>query len=638
MKEGKNGFFIAALGAICDKSKEGVNVLKKFFSIPEKTEEHAYGIYFYKNGERQLVLVDDFFPYDKDNNLFFYSLYGESEIWLPLIQKAWAKFKGGYDKILECTESEIFEALTGMESSRREINKYDRDILWKNLSDSNEFPICARTIKKRLLSFDKLNKLGLNYDYNYILMNAFEDGKKKVKLRDPLYIINNNNNQNNNGIVTIPYDAFLEYFDIIEINYFKNYGEIYQEEEKEISKEESLRCQFFKIINEKKNEVFINLFQKNKENKGNKENKKNKENKINKETAVFSYLMLVKKEQNLKTNKFNYTYVDSITSLNNKGKYESHIALNSVSLEKGEYYICCDINSRFLYHFQHITGYFIRIISKGKMEIENVTKVIGKEERIKIFQESLIDFIEKKSHDDYTLDNNYTATYFNAFFEKDSFPFDIFYFYNIEKKPVEVKLEIVGSKKETFGLYSIYNDDEVSEFEKYLIKEIKPDQKKIILIMNNEYSLIGNNKKEKYLKFEIDRKGHMNKLNPIFDDYNKYKVIKDKSKDKVVVYKIEVINNLGFILGIESKNTKDKREKKNENKNKNETNEEIKLKMKLNSVWLINPNDWGCKDNIEKYFSLKGDEQLVFSMRKISKKEDEKCYALNLDKNKKNNK
>ena len=623
----KNGYFIAALGAICDKSKEGINELKKLFYTTEKTKEHIYGIYFYINGERQLILVDDYLPYDRNNNLIFYSLYAESELWISLIEKAWAKINGGYEKISTLSESNVFEALTGAYTKQIKVEKakYNKDELWKTLCYSNEFPVCASTIKKGLFSFsNQFNKLGLKPETVYIIMKVFEDketNNKKIMLRDPFYILNaNNNNQINNlqngkGIITISFANFIEHFDIIDISYFKNYDkddkndnnmkdkENDDDNEKEgnrenfvvISEEESLRCQFIEITNnQNKNEVFINLYQ---------------DNKLKPE---FSYLMLIKKVDNPEEKKSNYIYIDSITSLKLRD-YECHIALNKITLEKGTYYICCDVNYRFLNKTKNIDGYLLKIISQKKIIVKNVTEEIIKNEGMKIFQESLIKFVENKAGEDIKSDKNYTATYIRIFTGKEFFPFDIFYFHNIEENPVTIKFEINEDRKKIKAKYSIYNDEETSEFDNLLIKTLGPNQKKIIMIMNHKYSLVNDRNNQKFLKFEVDRARRMIFLHPVFDRDNEIKV--KELKKKVKVYQWIINENLGFFMGV-----------------KNISGNGINLKLFLKNLFIINPKEWDYKDETSYRFSLTKGEKIIFSIRKILGNKEEYTRNLDIDK------
>ena len=606
----KHIYLMAALGALWDKSTDDSNPIKDMFHITEKTKERVYGIYFYINGKRQLILIDDYLPYDKNNNLFFDSSYYHSEIWVSLILKAWAKLRGSYINFSNEHTSEVFEALTGSYTKQIKINNdVNKDELWKILDESKNYPICAGTKSKTFLNLNlNFKKVGLKPKYEYIV-KVLENEKRKVLLREPYSLIGNSQKievfQNGDGIVTISYEDFYNYFELVEINYFNNFNKnnqnILNKENDgnkinfiEISQKESSRCQFIKIENYyENNELFINLYQ-------------NYQQK-----PVFSYILLTKKEKN-----DSYSYINSITSLtsqNNSMLYEKHIALNKILLTKGRYYICCDINYRFLDKFSMVDGYSLKIISNENIKIENVTKNIHINERTKIFQESLIHFVEKEKVEEYTNGNNYTTTIIQIFKDKYSLPFDIFYFYNRDKVPCQIKFEI----NEKQGIYYIYNDDEVSEIDQSLAKKIMPGQKKVIMIMNYEYSLKNNNKNKKYLKYEVDRIGDEMKKDINFEHlvFNDERRIQSEAlKNKLKVFKVIANGNLGIILGIE-----------------NITNEVIKVKLETKNLFICNPKEWHYDDEDMTFrFFLKKKEKRIICLRKKAGFENLE-YFLDLD-------
>lgn len=51
---------------------------------------------FYINGEMQTVVVDDLFPYCVHKNNWAFARSVDREIWVLLLEKAWAKIYGSY--------------------------------------------------------------------------------------------------------------------------------------------------------------------------------------------------------------------------------------------------------------------------------------------------------------------------------------------------------------------------------------------------------------------------------------------------------------------------------------------------------------------------------------------------------------
>ena len=396
IKQGKinDCYFLSALGALCDKCN---NFVQKMFHITDKSIENVYGINFYLNGKPKLILVDDNFPCIKgknkndNSNSFSFGSSFEHEIWVSLIEKAYAKLRGNYQK-MEIGQAQLsFEILTGAFTYQIDVAK-NKSNLWDTLMELNEYPMCAGTKDKSFTNSSDFDNVGLQELHEYTLMKVYIDentDNKRVLLRDPYGKENlkpkAKSEERKKGLFSIRFEDFLKCFALVEIAYFKeNFCKYFIK----IKKKDTMRCQLIRINNEFiNNKVFINLYQNNPE-----------FNPKNNQIPVFGYLMLIK-ESKEKENEITYNYIDSITSLNKEGKHDSHIALNNVELEKGVYYICCDVNSRFLNINKKIHGYVLNIFSESEIEVENVTNKIN---GVKIFQESIINFITniKKKKDD----------------------------------------------------------------------------------------------------------------------------------------------------------------------------------------------------------------------------------------------
>ena len=70
------------------------------------------------NGIKRVVVVDDRFPYDAHRDKWAFSRTGSSgpsknEIWVLILEKAWAKVFGSYQRIEAGTSGEALHPLTG---------------------------------------------------------------------------------------------------------------------------------------------------------------------------------------------------------------------------------------------------------------------------------------------------------------------------------------------------------------------------------------------------------------------------------------------------------------------------------------------------------------------------------------------
>ncbi len=53
----------------------------------------------FRDGEAVQVILDDWFPCDKSGDLLFSRSNGDAELWVLLLEKAYAKMYGSYEKI-----------------------------------------------------------------------------------------------------------------------------------------------------------------------------------------------------------------------------------------------------------------------------------------------------------------------------------------------------------------------------------------------------------------------------------------------------------------------------------------------------------------------------------------------------------
>ena len=57
-----------------------------------------YYVNFYINGKYSQIVIDDKF-YRKNDEFYNCGCESPQKLWMPLIEKAWAKIHGGFDKI-----------------------------------------------------------------------------------------------------------------------------------------------------------------------------------------------------------------------------------------------------------------------------------------------------------------------------------------------------------------------------------------------------------------------------------------------------------------------------------------------------------------------------------------------------------
>ena len=107
-----NCWFMCALASLAERPK----LVENLFITKTKNKEGIYKIKFCKNGEWVEVTIDDYFPcLPKGNPLF--SRAHDNEMWVLLIEKAYAKLHGNYFTLRGGFANEGMIDLTGCPTS-----------------------------------------------------------------------------------------------------------------------------------------------------------------------------------------------------------------------------------------------------------------------------------------------------------------------------------------------------------------------------------------------------------------------------------------------------------------------------------------------------------------------------------------
>jgi hypothetical protein len=104
-----------------------------------------------KNGEMTEVVVDDRVPCRDNGDGTFRPAFSRatSDIWVPLLEKAWAKLNGSYEDSVSGNPADALQCLTGAPTrcfSHSETSK-DLEAFWAKikLSDGRRYIIAAGT-------------------------------------------------------------------------------------------------------------------------------------------------------------------------------------------------------------------------------------------------------------------------------------------------------------------------------------------------------------------------------------------------------------------------------------------------------------------------------------------------------------
>jgi len=85
------------------------------YSFVNTTRNHCgiYGIIIYINGVAELMIIDDFFMHQDDARSEF-AAFKRGKFWVTLLEKAWAKLMGSYERAWGGNEGDCLNTLTGL--------------------------------------------------------------------------------------------------------------------------------------------------------------------------------------------------------------------------------------------------------------------------------------------------------------------------------------------------------------------------------------------------------------------------------------------------------------------------------------------------------------------------------------------
>mmetsp|Transcript_15663 Transcript_15663/g.24004 ORF Transcript_15663/g.24004 Transcript_15663/m.24004 type:complete len:226 (+) Transcript_15663:21-698(+) len=112
-------YFLSTLSVIAEFPER----IKKLFLDTSINENSIFAVRLTKNGERIQVVLDDYIP-TKDHEPCYANAKG-NELWVLLLEKAWAKIHGSYDRIVSGQAHLVMRDLTSAPAYEYVIEKTD---------------------------------------------------------------------------------------------------------------------------------------------------------------------------------------------------------------------------------------------------------------------------------------------------------------------------------------------------------------------------------------------------------------------------------------------------------------------------------------------------------------------------------
>lgn len=148
-----------------------------------------YSIKLHVNGIPRKVVIDDYLPFGRHNQLLCSYSNNKSEFWVSLLEKAYLKVMGGYD--FPGSNSNIdLHALTGWIPERVAIRPkepdFNADYVFERLQNGLAQGRCLITVATGDLSDEEAERTGLVATHAYAVLDLKEiDGVKLIQLKNP---------------------------------------------------------------------------------------------------------------------------------------------------------------------------------------------------------------------------------------------------------------------------------------------------------------------------------------------------------------------------------------------------------------------------------------------------------------------
>ena len=176
-----NCYFLAAIAAVAKYPA----AIYRLFRTKQANQAGYYEINFFIQGEWQVVIVDDFIPYYSATKKYFTVSPKKHELWVILLEKAWAKINGSYYGSIAGYSSQAINAILGTNADFYLVEP-----------TVDRFSMLVKAIKEGLIVITDSNhsadeSKGLVSGHAYTMIDAFKlttkTGREKrvVQLRNP---------------------------------------------------------------------------------------------------------------------------------------------------------------------------------------------------------------------------------------------------------------------------------------------------------------------------------------------------------------------------------------------------------------------------------------------------------------------
>ena len=186
-----NKWFLSALHIV----SSNMNLIKNLFVHTGQEGHGRYCVKFNKEGTWVNAIIDDQMPFNRMGQPLFVQGADRNEIWAMLVEKAYAKIHGGYERIIEGDIEYALKDLTGGIPTVVDTNKdpkFQEKVaqgkVWLSLKSQLRHGIvgCSSTtpevVTNEFGEVKLMNREGIIKGYGYSVLDTVEINEKRLKL------------------------------------------------------------------------------------------------------------------------------------------------------------------------------------------------------------------------------------------------------------------------------------------------------------------------------------------------------------------------------------------------------------------------------------------------------------------------
>ena len=173
-------YFLCSIAAVAEYPER----IKRIFLTESVNKSDCYAIEGFVNGRVQPISMDAMFPYNERGRCPAFATTKGKELWVMLLEKAWAKVNGSYNNIVAGNASNALSFLTGAPTITIDHKEQSTNQIWKQIltADQSHFIMCASAGKPGV-SQNEYKQSGLISSHAYSLLQAKEVNSQGMKER-----------------------------------------------------------------------------------------------------------------------------------------------------------------------------------------------------------------------------------------------------------------------------------------------------------------------------------------------------------------------------------------------------------------------------------------------------------------------